>query len=63
MEKADRIKSRLREAKTIEELKDVWESEVDAITSLPEPFRSHVINLKDWRKDDFTRQIVNQGAG
>lgn len=53
MTERDRILSRLREASTKEELRAVWIDEVENITALDEPAKTHVINLKEYRKKAF----------
>ena len=63
MTEADRIKRRLREAISIEDLRRVWESEQDAIQALPEPLKMHCVNLKDVRKTVLSADVVNWGAG
>ena len=63
MTEPDRIKQRLRDSSTIEELRDVWEAEQDAISALPKTMRIQIVNMKEYRKADFERAIINQGAG
>jgi len=56
MTEVDRIKKRLRDARDLMELRAVWESEIDDIQKLVDPMKSHVVNLKEYRKQQFTKE-------
>jgi len=63
MTEVNDIQEMLRNAKTIEELRDIFMDKWPVIDAMKEPFRTHVINLKDQLKGDFARDIFKQGAG
>ena len=55
MTEVDRIKKRLRDARDLMELRAVWESEIDDIQKLVDLMKARVVNLKEYRKQQFTK--------
>ena len=53
MTERDRILQRLRDASTKDELRAVWIAEQENIAALDEPAKTHVVNLKEYRKKAF----------
>ena len=64
--RAEAIKDALRACKSLVELQQAWLADQGAISDMratDNVMYIQIVNLKDQRKDDFLREITNQGAG